>query len=135
MVGCSQGTRDAPLASLLHLCPSPITACTHASTHSAAGLAQRNPLCMLHSQTDLLSLLHAYFLPPCSNDIIIAWQALPGTKTALTKDKPLNPNNLVAMELSATEGECGWVCGRGGDWVGGCGWMDGCVWWGGDFPG
>ncbi|GAB4817965.1 hypothetical protein N2152v2_005011 [Parachlorella kessleri] len=35
-----------------------------------------------------------------SNDIIIAWQALPGTTAALTKDRPLNNANPVAMELT-----------------------------------
>lgn len=32
----------------------------------------------------------------------MAWQALPGTTTSLTRDKPLNPTNLVSMTLSAT---------------------------------
>ncbi|KFM27338.1 Alpha-L-arabinofuranosidase 1 [Auxenochlorella protothecoides] len=40
--------------------------------------------------------------PGPRNDIIVAWQALPGTTTSLTRDKPLNPTNLVSMTLSAT---------------------------------
>ncbi|KAL4458046.1 hypothetical protein ABPG75_012911 [Micractinium tetrahymenae] len=38
------------------------------------------------------------------NDIIIAWSPLPGTATTLTREQPLNPRNLVAMELSSTGG-------------------------------
>ncbi|KAL4437047.1 hypothetical protein ABPG75_004186 [Micractinium tetrahymenae] len=38
------------------------------------------------------------------NDIIVAWEALPGTTTALTKDQPLNAKNPVAMELTAGPG-------------------------------
>eukprot|EP00887_Chlorella_sp_A99_P005257 scaffold1.g5257.t1 len=35
------------------------------------------------------------------NDIIIAWQALPGTNAILTKDIPLNDHNPVSMELTS----------------------------------
>ncbi|KAL4424426.1 hypothetical protein ABPG77_006364 [Micractinium sp. CCAP 211/92] len=38
------------------------------------------------------------------NDITIAWEALPGTTTALTKEQPLNARNPVAMELTAGPG-------------------------------
>ena len=35
----------------------------------------------------------------------MAWQPLPGTTAALTKDLPLNDRNPVAMELTAGPGE------------------------------
>ncbi|PSC67081.1 Alpha-L-arabinofuranosidase 1, partial [Micractinium conductrix] len=38
------------------------------------------------------------------NDIIVAWQALPGTTATLTKDQPLNDRNPVAMELRSGTG-------------------------------
>lgn len=40
---------------------------------------------------------------PCSNDIIIAWHALPGTTTTLSRSVPLNEHNPVAMELTAAQ--------------------------------
>ena len=41
------------------------------------------------------------------NDIIIAWQPLPGTQTALTRSRPLNPRNAVAMELTTAGARAG----------------------------
>ncbi|KAL4859616.1 Alpha-L-arabinofuranosidase 1 [Chlorella vulgaris] len=38
------------------------------------------------------------------NDIIVAWQPLPGTTAVLTKEQPLNEHNLVSMELTAGTG-------------------------------
>ena len=38
------------------------------------------------------------------DDIIIAWQALPGTTATLNKDQPLNDRNPVAMELATGAG-------------------------------
>jgi hypothetical protein len=40
-----------------------------------------------------------------SNDIIVAWQPLPGTTAVLTKEQPLNEHNLVSMELTAGTGK------------------------------
>jgi len=34
------------------------------------------------------------------NDIIVAWSPLPGTKTSLSKSKPLLPGNPIAMEMT-----------------------------------
>lgn len=34
------------------------------------------------------------------NDIIVAWSPLPGTKTTLSKSKPLLPGNPIAMEMT-----------------------------------
>lgn len=61
----------------------------------------------------LLFLLCCHLMPAnplklacaCRNAIIIAWEALPGTTATLTKDKPLNENNPVAMELTTGGGE------------------------------
>lgn len=38
------------------------------------------------------------------NDIIVAWQPIPGTTAVLTKEQPLNPRNQVSMELTAGPG-------------------------------
>ena len=46
------------------------------------------------------------------NGVIVAWHALPGTQTALSKSRPLNEGNLVAMELTAAGGPGGGA--RGG---------------------
>lgn len=45
-------------------------------------------------------------VPPCpcpcrSNDIIVAWQPLPGTNADLTRDNPLNDRNQISMVLTA----------------------------------
>jgi len=51
----------------------------------------------------------------CSSDIIVAWQAVGGAQTALTKAYPLNEHNTVAMSITSGTGRCqsarrGWGC-------------------------
>lgn len=41
------------------------------------------------------------------DDIVIAWQALPGTTAALSREKPLNAMNTVSMELTTGQGTGG----------------------------
>ena len=97
------------------------TACTTTSTAASAasdGSACRVPLTcrrchpLPRPATPSPTHLPTPATPPpaplaCSNDIIVAWQALPGTTATLTKDQPLNDRNPVAMELrSGTGGSC-----------------------------
>ncbi len=37
----------------------------------------------------------------CRNDIIVAWQPLPGTNADLTRDDPLNKGNQISVVLTA----------------------------------
>jgi len=48
-----------------------------------------------------------------SNNIIIAWQALANTQTALRKALPLNTANLVSMEVRVSEGKRGGIFNQG----------------------
>jgi alpha-N-arabinofuranosidase len=47
---------------------------------------------------------------------IVAWRALPGTQTALTKSVPLNEQNLVALEVTAPGGPAPGGLLNGGFW-------------------
>ncbi|PSC72825.1 Alpha-L-arabinofuranosidase 1 isoform B [Micractinium conductrix] len=65
-----------------------------------AGAASRRASCVGTSMQELRR-RGAAACGSGNDDIILAWHALPGTDTTLTREQPLNAGNPVAMELRA----------------------------------